>query len=157
MEQVPANRVRPSGNRGVALHSRAKLKLRILKLNFGDEDVLPVAHFRGGVDPQQPTRPPCPRCGIQADLKTINAFGAHGCSLVTSMTAQNSQSVKDIAHPPADFIDEQYDALIEDMPPAAIKIGMLGTDDVVRIHSESIGETATSTTSISSASSSASL
>ncbi|MEM7390896.1 MAG: bifunctional hydroxymethylpyrimidine kinase/phosphomethylpyrimidine kinase [Verrucomicrobiota bacterium] len=69
--------------------------------------------------------------GIQADLKTMNTLGVHGCSLVTSLTAQNSQGIANIEHTSPDFIQEQFDALLTDMPPTAIKIGMLGSPEMV--------------------------
>ena len=65
--------------------------------------------------------------GIQADLHAIHAMGCHGCSAVTCLTAQNSLSVTAVHAPPASFLREQLDALLADMPPHAVKIGMLGS------------------------------
>jgi hydroxymethylpyrimidine kinase / phosphomethylpyrimidine kinase / thiamine-phosphate diphosphorylase len=65
--------------------------------------------------------------GIQADLSTIRSFGGHGCSAITCLTAQNSQGVTAVHNPPSSFLRSQLDALLEDLPPRAIKIGMIGT------------------------------
>jgi len=68
--------------------------------------------------------------GIQADLHAIHAFGCHGCSAITCLTAQNSVGVTDVHAPPASFLRKQLDTLLDDLPPTAIKIGMLGTSEL---------------------------
>jgi hydroxymethylpyrimidine kinase / phosphomethylpyrimidine kinase / thiamine-phosphate diphosphorylase len=70
--------------------------------------------------------------GIQADLHAIHAFSCHGCTAITCLTAQNSVAVTSVHAPPADFLREQLAALVADLPPAAIKIGMLGSTELVR-------------------------
>ena len=65
--------------------------------------------------------------GIQADLYAIKGMGCHGCSAVTCLTAQNSVAVTAVHAPPSSFLREQLDALVTDMPPHAVKIGMLGS------------------------------
>lgn len=65
--------------------------------------------------------------GIQADLHAIHALGGHGCSAVTCLTAQSSVGVTAVYATPTDFLQDQFDALQSDLPPSAIKIGMLGT------------------------------
>jgi hydroxymethylpyrimidine/phosphomethylpyrimidine kinase len=69
--------------------------------------------------------------GIQADLKAFARCGVHGTSAVTAITAQNTVAV--IAILPIDpaIVLAQVRAVIEDIPPDAVKIGMLGTADVV--------------------------
>ena len=69
--------------------------------------------------------------GIQADLKTIFNFRCHGCSIITCCTAQNSIAVTHVHTPPALFLRQQWDALYSDIKPLAIKIGMLGSKDIV--------------------------
>jgi hydroxymethylpyrimidine/phosphomethylpyrimidine kinase len=64
--------------------------------------------------------------GIQADLKTFAALGVYGASVITALTAQNTQGVKAIHDVPADFIAAQIDAVFADLYIAAVKIGMLG-------------------------------
>ena len=64
--------------------------------------------------------------GIQADLKTFSAMGAYGMSVITGLTAQNTVGVQDIYPVDAQFLEQQLRSVFEDVPPAAIKIGMLG-------------------------------
>jgi len=68
--------------------------------------------------------------GIQADLHAIHALGCHGCSAITCLTAQNSVGVSKVHSPPVDFLKVQLETLYEDLPPRAIKIGMLGTKEL---------------------------
>ena len=68
--------------------------------------------------------------GIQADLHAIHALGGHGCSAITCLTAQNSIAVASVHAPPAQFLQEQLQALRSDLPPTAVKIGMLGTREI---------------------------
>ena len=68
--------------------------------------------------------------GIQADLHAIRSFGCHACSAITCLTAQNSVGVTAVHAPPAAFLQTQLETLLEDMPPAAVKIGMLGTKEL---------------------------
>ena len=63
--------------------------------------------------------------GIQADLKTFAALGVYGASVITALTAQNTQGVRGIHDVPADFIRAQIDAVFPDLDVAAVKIGML--------------------------------
>src|SRR5512143_438477 len=63
--------------------------------------------------------------GIQADLKTFAAFGVYGASVITALTAQNTQGVSAIHDVPADFIAAQIDAVFSDLGVGAVKVGML--------------------------------
>ena len=63
--------------------------------------------------------------GIQADLKTFAALGVYGASVVTALTAQNTQGVAAIHDVPADFTAAQIDAVFADLDVGAVKIGML--------------------------------
>ncbi|HEX4044891.1 MAG TPA: bifunctional hydroxymethylpyrimidine kinase/phosphomethylpyrimidine kinase [Gammaproteobacteria bacterium] len=65
--------------------------------------------------------------GIQADLHTFHALGVHGCSVIVALTAQNSKQVKHIEFSSPDMIRTQISALLEDLPPQAVKMGMLGS------------------------------
>lgn len=71
--------------------------------------------------------------GIQADLKTIAALGAYGASAITALTAQNTQGVRGIHAVPASFLQEQLEAVFEDIKVDAVKIGMINTVEVVRV------------------------
>jgi len=63
--------------------------------------------------------------GIQADLKTFSALGVYGASVITALTAQNTQGVSGIHDVPALFIEKQIDAVFSDLKVNAVKIGML--------------------------------
>jgi hydroxymethylpyrimidine/phosphomethylpyrimidine kinase len=69
--------------------------------------------------------------GIQADLKTFHQFGVFGTSVVCAVTAQNTRGVRGWRPIPADLVTLQLDALAEDLPPGAVKSGMLGTPEVI--------------------------
>ena len=69
--------------------------------------------------------------GVQADLKTFHQFGVFGTSVVTAVTAQNTIGVRSWEPVPVDLVTRQLDALAEDLPPAAVKSGMLGSAALV--------------------------
>jgi len=76
--------------------------------------------------------------GIQADLKTFHQFGVFGTSVVTAVTAQNTVGVRDWSALGTLLIARQLDAVAEDLPPAAVKTGMLGATEVVTTVAEGI-------------------
>ena len=63
--------------------------------------------------------------GIQADLKTFTSLGVYGCTAITAVTAQNTQEVSSIFEVTPESIAKQIRSVILDMPPDAIKIGMV--------------------------------
>ena len=67
--------------------------------------------------------------GIQADIRTFQDFGLHGASVVTCVTAQNTTALADNHVIPATIVRAQLHALRDDLPPAAIKIGALGSNE----------------------------
>ncbi|MBT9459025.1 MAG: bifunctional hydroxymethylpyrimidine kinase/phosphomethylpyrimidine kinase [Burkholderiaceae bacterium] len=71
--------------------------------------------------------------GLQADLKAFEAFDVHGCSAVSAITAQNSLAVQQVQAVAPELLDAQLQALSEDLPPAAIKCGMLGSAANARV------------------------
>ena len=71
--------------------------------------------------------------GLQADLKALQAFGVHGCTAVAAITAQNSVAVTRVEPVSAELLDAQLAALAADLPPHAIKTGLLGSVDNVRV------------------------
>lgn len=64
--------------------------------------------------------------GIQADLKTMTAHKVYGMSAITALTAQNTQGVSGIISVSPEFLTEQLERIFEDIPPVAVKIGMIG-------------------------------
>ncbi len=74
--------------------------------------------------------------GIQADLKTFSALHVYGASVITALTAQNTQGVQAIHIPPVDFIYEQLRSVFSDLNIQSVKIGMLANVDVIKtVHS----------------------
>ncbi|MFJ4225460.1 bifunctional hydroxymethylpyrimidine kinase/phosphomethylpyrimidine kinase [Microbacterium sp. NPDC089695] len=71
--------------------------------------------------------------GIQADLKSIAANGGYGMAAITALTAQNTQGVRGVHVPPAEFLRAQLDAISADIVVDAVKIGMLADADVIRV------------------------
>jgi len=70
--------------------------------------------------------------GIQADLKTFTAFGIYGMTVITSVTAQNTQGVLGIHDLPAAFVSLQLEAVLGDLPVDAAKTGMLSNAGIIR-------------------------
>ena len=68
--------------------------------------------------------------GIQADLKTFAAFGVYGASAITAVTAQNTVTVTEVLAMPPAMVVAQIDAVAQDLPVHAVKIGMLATADI---------------------------
>jgi hydroxymethylpyrimidine/phosphomethylpyrimidine kinase len=71
--------------------------------------------------------------GIQADLKTFAALRTYGASVVTAVTAQNTRGVTRVHEIPAEVVGAQLDAVLEDLPVSATKVGMLAGADVAGI------------------------
>ena len=69
--------------------------------------------------------------GIQADLKTFAALGVYGASVITALTAQNTQGVTGIHQVPAGFVAAQIDAVFSDLAISAVKIGMVAELSVI--------------------------
>jgi hydroxymethylpyrimidine/phosphomethylpyrimidine kinase len=70
--------------------------------------------------------------GIQADLKTFSALGCYGASVVTALTAQNTQGVRAFTVVAPEFVAAQIDAVFDDLRIDAVKIGMVATAAVAR-------------------------
>jgi len=77
--------------------------------------------------------------GIQADLKTFHQFGVFGMSVVTAVTAQNTLGVRAWEPLPPELVARQIDAVADDLPPLAVKSGMLGSVAVVTAVADAIG------------------
>jgi hydroxymethylpyrimidine/phosphomethylpyrimidine kinase len=74
--------------------------------------------------------------GIQADLKTMLAFGVHGMSALTAVTAQNSVGVQGWWPLPDDAVRAQMRSVVDDIGVDAVKTGMLGTASTTRLVAE---------------------
>jgi hydroxymethylpyrimidine/phosphomethylpyrimidine kinase len=71
--------------------------------------------------------------GIQADIEAIASLGAHACTVVTALTVQNTQDVKSVYPIDAITLQQTVDCLLEDIKPAAIKIGLIASIEALNI------------------------
>lgn len=69
--------------------------------------------------------------GIQADLKTFSAIGTYGMSVITAITAQNTQGVFMVEELSGDIIRKQMEVVFEDIMPKAVKIGMVSSPEII--------------------------
>jgi hydroxymethylpyrimidine/phosphomethylpyrimidine kinase len=76
--------------------------------------------------------------GIQADLKTFMAFGVHGMSAITALTAQNTVGVQGIFEVPPEFVRKQIESVMTDIGVDAAKTGMLSNAEIVRTVAEAV-------------------
>lgn len=78
--------------------------------------------------------------GIQADLKTMSALGCYAMSVLTAVTAQNTQGVLGVQPVSAEMVALQLQAVLEDIPPLAIKTGMLFDAAIIESVSSILGQ-----------------
>lgn len=78
--------------------------------------------------------------GIQADLKTVTLLGSYGASVITALTAQNTRGVAGINAVPPEFVAEQLDAVLSDLPVDVVKTGMLFSAAVIERLVEKLAE-----------------
>jgi hydroxymethylpyrimidine kinase/phosphomethylpyrimidine kinase/thiamine-phosphate diphosphorylase len=76
--------------------------------------------------------------GVQCDLRVFTALGVAGISAVTALTVQNSQGVREVQPVAGDLLTRQIEALLEDGPADAVKIGMLAGEEQVRAVAEAL-------------------
>lgn len=76
--------------------------------------------------------------GIQADIKAISALGGYAASAITAITVQNTCGVTGIHPVPASYVKAQIEAVMTDIKPSAIKIGMINDVEIVKAIAESI-------------------
>lgn len=74
----------------------------------------------------------CGGAGIQADLKTFSAHGVYGMSVITAITAQNTQGVFAVQDITSDIIEAQLDAIFKDIEVHAVKIGMVSQIETIK-------------------------
>jgi hydroxymethylpyrimidine/phosphomethylpyrimidine kinase len=70
--------------------------------------------------------------GIQADLKVFAGLGVHGASAITCLTAQNPRGVRGIQAARPALVRQQIEAVFEELPPKAVKTGMLFSKEIIR-------------------------
>jgi hydroxymethylpyrimidine/phosphomethylpyrimidine kinase len=76
--------------------------------------------------------------GIQADLKTFAANGVYGASVITAVTAQNTQEVSGVVKLDAEFVKMQLQAVLDDIHFSAVKTGMLAGKEIIAVIAEGL-------------------
>lgn len=71
--------------------------------------------------------------GVQADLKTVAALGGYATTAITALTAQDTRGVHGIIPVPPDFVRQQVQLALDDIGADAVKIGMLGSAEIVEM------------------------
>jgi len=99
------------------------------KTEIIEETSNPVALTIAGSDPSG-------GAGIQADLKTFHQFGVYGTTVIAVITVQNTLRVSAVKSLPVSIVLAQLNAVMEDLPPAAIKTGALGSRENVEAIAE---------------------
>ncbi len=74
--------------------------------------------------------------GVAADLATFAALGVHGTAAITAVTAQNTVGVQGVHPVPAEFVAQQLDSVLDDLPVAAVKTGMLANQEIITVVGE---------------------
>jgi hydroxymethylpyrimidine/phosphomethylpyrimidine kinase len=96
--------------------------------NYQYPSVLTIAGFDGSGG-----------AGIQGDMKAISALGCYATSVLTALPVQNTCGVRSIYPIPPEVVAQQIHAILEDIPPHAIKIGMVHTAGLVDTIVEALG------------------
>lgn len=78
--------------------------------------------------------------GIQADLKAFSALSVYGASVITAVTAQNTMAVTAVHEIPADVVRAQIDAVLQDLRPETVKIGMLFSPEIVHVVADALAD-----------------
>lgn len=78
--------------------------------------------------------------GIQADILTLASMGCHPLSVITALTVQDTAGVEEILVIDSDWVADQARLLLEDMPVAAFKMGMLGSVETIAIIAEILSD-----------------
>lgn len=76
--------------------------------------------------------------GIQADLKAFSANGVFGMSVITAVTAQNTKEVRSVQNIDPAIIKDQIEAVFDDLPVDAVKIGMLSTVETIKVVAQTL-------------------
>jgi hydroxymethylpyrimidine/phosphomethylpyrimidine kinase len=89
-------------------------------------NTVPIILCIGGQDPTG-------GAGIQADIETVAALGGHALTLASALTAQDSHNILAVHPTTADFFSTQLETLMDDIQPTAVKIGLLGSTELVAV------------------------
>ena len=75
----------------------------------------------------------CGGAGIQADIKTITCNKVYAMSAITALTAQNTTGVFGIMEVEPEFLQKQIDAVVTDIFPDSVKVGMVSSAALIKI------------------------
>lgn len=78
--------------------------------------------------------------GIQADIKTMTAHGVYAMSAITALTAQNTTGVYGIMESTPEFLANQLDCIFTDIPPAAVKTGMVSSAGLIEVIADKLSQ-----------------
>jgi hydroxymethylpyrimidine/phosphomethylpyrimidine kinase len=78
--------------------------------------------------------------GLQADIMTLSSMGCHPLSVVTAITIQDTTGVDDVSPVDAEWVADQARCVLEDMPVAAFKIGVLGSVETIAAIAEVVSD-----------------
>jgi hydroxymethylpyrimidine/phosphomethylpyrimidine kinase len=84
----------------------------------------PVVIVASGFDPTG-------SAGLIADVRVLTSLGCHPCGVVTCQTVQSSKGLTSICPSDAEFLSSQFDALLDDITPSAVKIGALASTETI--------------------------
>ena len=98
-----------------------------------DTDFPPIVLTFAGSDPSG-------GAGMQADILTLASMGCHPLSVLTAITVQDTAGVESFLPIDPDWVADQARCLLEDMPVAAFKMGMLGSTEIVTLVAEVVSD-----------------
>lgn len=78
--------------------------------------------------------------GVQADILTLSSMGCHALSVVTAITIQDTMGVEDVLPIDAEWVADQARCVLEDMPVAVFKIGLLGSVEAIAAIAEVVSD-----------------
>jgi hydroxymethylpyrimidine/phosphomethylpyrimidine kinase len=78
--------------------------------------------------------------GLQADIMTLSSMGCHPLSVVTAVTIQDTTGVDDVSPIDAEWVADQARCVLEDMPVAAFKIGVVGSVETIAAIAEVVSD-----------------
>ena len=78
--------------------------------------------------------------GIQADIKTITAHKMYAMTAITALTAQNTTGVYGVEEASPEFVGKQLDCIFQDIYPDAVKIGMVSSQEIIKVIAEKLRE-----------------
>ena len=100
---------------------------------MNDSPILPAVLTFAASDPTS-------GAGLQADLLALASMGCYPLSVVTALTVQDTAGVEAVLPIDPDWVADQARCLLEDMPVAAFKMGMLGSTEIVTVVAEVVSD-----------------